>query len=507
MEHSSGLLDLTVATQGAIFDQSLQMALPTPQQKLWEEFAPRGRFNAATRLLWRPGQPPRIGIDAELLSAGFELRAFPYPLDEVSGTVSFIDNKLAFQSLVGRHDDTKVRLEQGSGAIDPSGEWRIRLDKLNVDGLDPNRRFRRALPSGFREVVENLDPRDGTLSLSGMLEFRGTGDPHDHVTSAWHIETVYAGASLTVGVDLHNVYGRVFSRGTWNGKTVRSEGHVEFDSLTLDGYQFTEVKGPVGVNGNQLVIGSKDAVTVSGPAGGTLRVAAEDRITAKAIDGIFTLDGIAVLDKPPSYRVLVTLSNARLERFAQLYLKGQNKLQGIMNGWVELNGRGSSPDSIEGRGQLQISPAALYELPVILAIFQLLKFVPPDKAAFNQAFVFFNIGRGQYDLRQIDLVGNAMSLRGRGVIRFDGRLWLNFYSTVGRNQLQLPLPLVQGLLGEAASGWVGVEVHGTMKEPVANLKAVPKLDEALKNFLGAFEPRPAGPQMRPAQGRPGRVRQ
>jgi hypothetical protein len=506
MHEKAGVLDLTVTTTGGLLDQSLQMALPKPQQKLWDEFAPRGQFNAETRLVWTPGELPQVDINAQLSNAGFELKAFPYPLDEVNGALSLTNHTLTIRSLSGRHDDTKVRVETGWGEVGPTGEWRVRLEKLEVDDLDPNRRFRRALPNGFREVVENLDPRDGTISLVGMLEFRGTGDPRDDITSAWHIETVYSGATLTAGVDLHNVYGRVFSRGTWNGKAVNSKGHVEFDSLTLDGYQFTEMKGPVEIKGSQLVIGSREAVTVAGPSGGALRISADDRITAKAIDGVFTLDGIAVLEKVPSYHVLITLSNARLERFAQLYLPGHNKLQGVMNGWVELNGRGSSSDQIEGRGQLQISPAALYELPVILSIFQILKFVPPDTAAFNQAFVYFNVARSQFDLRQIDLVGNAISLRGRGVVRFDGKLALNFYSTVGRNQLQLPLPLVQGLLGEAASGWVGVEVRGSMKDPLAKLTPVPKLDEALKNFLGAFEPRPMTQPFRPAQAAPARVR-
>jgi len=494
------LLDLTIESQGSDFDNALRLALNPTWRRTWDEFSPTGKFNSQTRILWTPGSPPQLAISVDVLNGAFSMKSFPYPLQDVTTTLQMVDKHLTISRFSARHEDTQVRLH-GWGEFDDSGEWRVRLEELIVDDLEPNRHFRRALPPGFREVVENLDPRGRPISFSGMLEFRGTGNPQDYVTSAWDLEIVHAGGKVTAGVDLDNLYGRVITRGKWDGERVISRGQVDFDSLTILGYQFTKIRGPVSINGNQLVIGSKKVANLAGTTGGAVRVPTEERISARAIEGVFTLDGIAVLDESMSYRVLITLNGGKLERYAQLYMPSRATLQGVMNAWVELSGRGAHPERIKGRGQLQISPAALYELPVIVSIFNILKFLPPDKTAFNHALVNFDVGGSKYHLREIDLVGNAISLRGRGTVGFDGKVSLDFYSTVARNQLGgMPLPLVKTLLGEATSGLIGVEVRGTTQDPIAKVVPVPKL-EPIRRFLEAFEPRPIAQPPFPANPR------
>ena len=480
----TGALELTLNVREADLDKDLQLAMPGSWRTIWDEFSPTGKINSSVQVVWSPGGAPRLVLDVDLLDAGVAMKSFPFPIDGITGKLTLADSKFQITGFAGHHDETQIRLK-GHGDFDADGTWRCRLEELFVDRLQPDRRFRVALPRGFREVIESLDPRGNPVSFSGMLEFRGTGDPRDYVTAAWDIETVHTGTHFTAGVDVENIYGRAFMRGKWDGEHVTSEGRIEFDSLWITKYQFTQVLGPVGINGNQLVIGSKEVANVDGTTAGS-RVEVEKRLSARAIDGVFTLDGIAVLDESTSYRVVITMNGGKLERYAQLYLPGGVKLRGVMNGWVELNGRGTDRQRLNGRGQMQISPAALYELPVIVSIFKILKFLPPDKTAFDYAMVNFDVGNSQFSLRQIDLVGNAMSLRGRGVVRFDGKLDLEFFSSMGRNQIAIPI--VQQLVGEATKDWVGVEVHGTTSDPVPTVKAVPRLDEALKRFLGAFEP-------------------
>ena len=107
-------------------------------------------------------------------------------------------------------------------------------------------------------MFEELNPR-GPVSISGMLHFRGTNDPADPVTAAWDLKTVFAGNSLKLGVELKNVHGRVFSRGTWDGKTVAMTGkqnRFDLDSIHVQGYQFTKVQGPFWMYDKDLIVGS-----------------------------------------------------------------------------------------------------------------------------------------------------------------------------------------------------------------------------------------------------------
>lgn len=484
-EQARGQLVLDLEATGVPFDQQLQAAIPDQWQAVWKEFAPTGRLNATTHVVWSPGAPPAVELNARMIDAGFSMKSFPYALDDVQAHLLLGGGKLTIVSLTGRHEETRVRMT-GTGTFAPDGSWRIRLNDLFVDDLNPDRRFRKTLPPRLREIIETLDPR-GKLSVSGTLEFAGTGRPRDAVTAAWNLLTVYSGATLTTGVDLDNLHGRVTLNGTWDGERVNGNGQIDLDSVSIKGHQLTDVKGPVRVDGTHLVLGSIDEVNRSGAEKGRPSDNSR-RVTAHFIDGVLALDGAAVLEKETSYHVRVELSGGRLERYAQLYMKRRYRLMGMINGWVDFDGRGTSAQRLRGRGQVVVSPAALYELPVIVSIFKILNFAPPDKTAFRQARVIFDIGGGQLQLRLAELNGDAITLRGRGYIPFEGPMNLDFYSSAARSQI--PLPIVGPLIGATTEGWVGVQVRGTMSDPVATVRALPQMDDALRAFLGSFDARP-----------------
>ena len=123
-----------------------------------------------------------------------------------------------------------------------------------------------------------------------------------------------------------------------------------------------------------------------------------------------------------------------------------------MNGWAELAGNSSDPKDVTGRGQLLIHPAALYELPVFIQIFKTLSLATPDKTAFNYALTSFNIGNRMVNFSGIDLIGDAISLRGRGWARFDGPLQLQFYSRPA-SAWQVPLRQQPGRSVHSGLGW------------------------------------------------------
>lgn len=501
----SGLLGLTVHAVGAKFDQELELALPESWRKLWQEFTPQGGFDCTTQIDWIPGQSPEISVEADLQQAAFQLKSFPFPVEEVSGHVSFHrdeqDPTLLRADLIqieGQHEDTKMTLNSGFALLEPTGQWRVRLDDLQVEDLAPNNRFRRALPSGFREIIETLDPRDGSVALTGMMELRGTGNPKDGVTSAWDLEILCAGTTVTAGVDLKHLYGKFLIKGTWDGQIIATSGWSDLTSMTILGYQFANVKGPININGNQLVIGSREVVNPPPQSGGAIRrPSPEQRITGRAIQGVFTLDGIAVLGQETSYRVVLTMRDARLERYAELYLPNQNDLRGIMTGEAELSGRGNSARNLTGRGQLLIRPAALYTLPVMLAVLKQLNGGSPNNTAFDEAQAFFDISNSRFNFKQVDLKGAALNLKGFGWVHFDRRLNFDFYSSVPR--ARAPLAILQQVVGQATMGWMGVEVRGNLDFPIATIRPAQRMNDAVKNFLGGIDPRP--PAAAPPSGR------
>jgi hypothetical protein len=505
-ERGNGQLGVTIQTTGAEFNRELEAALPDSYKKLFDEFSPKGKFDCETTIDWTPGHSPEIGIEADLKNVVMQLKSFPFPLSDLQGHFSLnrdeqnpLLQRVDLTDFEGRHEDTKVSLKYGFALLEPSGPWRVRLDDFRVEDLSPNNRFRRALPTGFREVVDTLDPRDGPISMEGMLEFRGSGKHEEGATAAWDLEVLCTDTSVTTGVDLKHLYGKFTVRGTWDGRIIVSDGESDLTSLSIMGYQFSKVKGPVSIHGNQLVIGSKDVVNARQNEGAPVRKPlVQQRITGRAIGGIFTLDGIAVLGKETSYKVVLTMRDALLERYAEQYMPNQHDLRGIMTGEAELQGRGSSARSLEGTGQLLIRPAALYQLPVMLAIVKQLNGGSPNNTAFEEAQAFFKISNSRFNFNQVDLKGVALNLKGFGSVSFDRRVSFDFFSSVPRNRA--PLAIIQQMVGQATVGWMGVTVRGTLDNPEAKIRPAQRLDDTVKRFLGGMDPRaPTGQRGPPSR--------
>ena len=70
--------------------------------------------------------------------------------------------------------------------------------------------------------------------------------------------------------------------------------------------------------------------------------------------------------------------------YAARHLPSQSNMKGVVNSWIFVTGDGDSSANLRGNGQLQINPAALYEVPVVLEMLSALNklnFAVPNRAA------------------------------------------------------------------------------------------------------------------------------
>ncbi len=476
-----GVLNLTVSTQGAAFDESLYRALPAEMKTVWTNFSPGGKLDLVSKLQWIPDMGfqwslPKLAI----YEARMKLKAFPYAFTELTAKLSYANETCKIESFSAKHDDTRIR-GTGKAMIPAQGRWELRLVDLFIDDLSPDRQFRQALPSGVRTIIEELDPLH-PFSMSGGIAVSGTERDSDPITASWDLNFVFTGNQLNTGIELKNVHGQVTARGTWDGKSAQTEGRIALESVEVLDYQLTDVKGPYGIAGTQVLIGSSK---VFDPSVRQQTIPLEERLTAKAIEGTLTYDAEIFLEKEVRYRSRLTLLNGRLEEYARRYLPGTKNLSGVMNGWLDINGQGVDTNRMTGSGRLQISPAALYELPILAKVMQVLTFASPDKAAFRFASVEFDISKNQFVFNSIDLVGDSLSLRGLGWAGFDGRLNIDFYSMLPRARLPWAVAkVVNSVLDQATKDWVRVIVRGKTSRPEVNLEPVPVINETIKRFLG-----------------------
>ena len=519
---NAGVLDLKIVTENAELDDSLRKATePIPMlASLWSDVAPAGRIKRLVSTInYVPGQPVSVVLpEIKVEDARMKLRSFPYEITRISSDLRYDNGLLWIDNFEGQHQETVVRTYADPDAarngmdrpfnyvhFDPNGEWLARFGRWSATGLYPDETLKAALGAGARGVLSSFDQLH-PIDLYGMVELRGSTVHKEYpVTAAWEIETTVSGSTLQLGMELKDVRGRIISTGTWNGYEPNVRGSFDFASATVfDKYRLFEVRGPFKAKRNDIankvefVAGTADALFSSS---GDRVIDKSEQVTAKFIGGLLLLNAVASLEDGNAYSVRADLSHGQLKTFSQLYLKSRDRLEGVMNGWVRVSGKGADLNSIEGNGQLQISPAALYDLPVVLQVLSALTAVPQDAAAFEYARADFRILRQAFTFDRIDLVGPRLQLHGEGVADFNGRLGLTFFSALPRemasNRRGTWIPIVSEFAGLISSvgAFVGavVEVKGTTDNPKTRVIPNAALDASLRRVVETLQELPRTP--------------
>ena len=490
-------LDLDV--QHIPLDQDLRTACSDELRGLWDRVRPTGQLNGRIEIRRQGTQPVQVAIPRFTIDSGtMQLTGFPYKLSDVRATGRYditktAQRRLTLISLDARHGNTRLAT-RGLLEIDRRKDWMLRLESLACNDLVADDDLLQALPPRLRQTISHLNPQRA-FHVGGLIELRGAGEPGFPITAAWDLETHLPDNRLTTGVQLEDVSGSVTSRGKWYGQHAEMTGNFALNSASLWGYQFRDIKGPFHYRNQDLVIGSNQAFAPQANNKRRLSIPLQERVTARAVGGLFTLDAQARIDQQSTYHVKLNMSEAKLEQFAKLYLRDPRKLRGLMRGWVDLRGRGNSPSDVTGRGQLQVSPAELYELPIVVQLFDVLSLGPPQQTAFRYAQCDFQLARSKIQFNSIDLVGNSLQLRGRGQATLQGQVGLDFYSMLPKSRL--PIPFLQPLIAPLTTGWVAVRVDGKANNPRARIRPAPVLDDALRSFLTALEHPAARRQLPP----------
>ncbi len=494
-----GVLDLTVQACRLDLASDLYNALTESQQWLWQLMDPSGFCDLTAKIHWTaaPGQRAVVhfpaGTPVRFYDAKIRPRPFPYEMDVEEATVSFDPNDPRFSgvqycdihSFKASHKNAPI-VATGWAKAHPDGQWQVHLNHLTATKLSPDDELRAALPDSWREILTHLH-RQGRVSVADSeMDFRGTQDNGTDVTAAWNMNLYLHDCALSAGLDLENVTGHLTASGTWDGTHLENDGAIQMETTRVLDMPLTHIQGPYSIDDAKLVLGTQEVLE-------SVQLSKLDRsqcLTAQAYDGILFLD--AVVDSRPGngYLLFAELQDASLQSFARENLDRAGQLRGKLTAWLALKGEGDSPEDIEGSGQLEISPAALYELPVILEVLKALTSLNPgNRTAFDYAMLAFDVRTGRFDFKQVDLVGESMALRGRGSVGFGGDVVLDFYSRPARSSPRIG-NLISNLLLNSATQWAKVEVRGTTERPQARLLPTAQLDDSVRQFLNAVNAAP-----------------
>lgn len=475
------VLAMVINAKNATLGEELRAALPPSQKQLWDSLQPHGKIDLDGVSVGFDSRTKKLSVafrayprdDATSIGTSIEPVAFPYRLRLRGGTIDYHDGHVTLNDIHAEHGSTLLR---AAGVCDfvPGGGWQLKLTKFDVDRLrlhGEDHELEDALPESLKKAVAELHPR-GAINLKGAVNF-SKRTPESPLFCGWDVFLALHRVSLQSGPRLENIYGSLRLTGSSQGQTFSSRGELALDNVTYKNFQFTQVIGPLWLDKNNLILGDWSAEPP--PANQPRR-----HVTANVLGGVVAGDARVQLGAVPQYFLAATISQADLGQFARENLAGHQKLEGKILANVNLRGN-ADPRNLFGSGNVHLSEADVYQLPVMVSLLKFLRAKSPSATAFTESDIQFDIRGEHIVLKQINLTGDAVNLTGFGDVKLDGQtnpIDLHFHTMVGKGNM----PILSAMMSEASQQILQIHVGGTLDNPESRTEAFPGANQALQQL-------------------------
>lgn len=476
-------LRLSFVGQQVPLDDTLRLALQPVHQEAWAAIRPQsGRVNFTAEVGHHLGVDSRPSVFLEVSPlpnvVSIEPVCFPYRLENLQGKIVVVDNRVSLVGVRAEHGQTVFETD-GSWAPNSQGGWQLQFERLHVDRLTADYDLKRAAPAGIGRVIDFLKPVGSFSIHDGTVRFSRDVAGSTHLRSEWKVSLGCQQNDLELGVPLKSMTGVVHLTGRHEGNLRFTAGQLDLDSVFWNGMQFTKVRGPLWVDTQQCRLGRGATERMNSI---NRKQDALKRIEADLYGGKLELDAGVQFDARSRYVVDMEIDNCDLARMSTDYFGGAVDLSGTLAGQATINGMGRSLELLEGGGRVTIRDAQMYELPVMARLLKVLRNRAPDKTAFNGVDAQFAIDGPNIRFNELNLLGDAVSLYGKGVATFDRHLDLVFHSTVGRNDFNVPL--LRSMIGQASANLLLIKVTGPVENAEVVREPLPAVNEFMEQLGG-----------------------
>ncbi len=313
------------------------------------------------------------------------------------------------------------------------------------------------------------------LSLKGAVELRTQLVVDQKDTSKmpvvwWDGNVQLPSNSFNAGLDVTGVSGGVWCRGLFDGQEQQLKGLVGtmlFRQVALLGQPISQVQC-------QVVVPSDKPM-----------VLCFRNLKSQMFGGLVGAEGRVDFGAPKlAYELDLKGMQIQLDQFGKHNLGASSNMQGEAMVQMYLSGNGTELTDLKGNGVVNVPNGKLYRLPVLLDLLKFIGLRAPDGTAFEAAKMLFQIDNGQLIVQKLDLIGNAISLRGQGTVNLDNNnLMLDFHSDWGRIHQVLPpwLNVIPQTIGDQL---LKITVRGKISDPKFDKEFVPPVSETARQFFG-----------------------
>lgn len=461
---------LTFTGSNIALEEELRDSLSFPMQRLWNDLRLRGMINLENLTIHYLAEPKRLDVrfrakpHPEVTS--IEPVSLPYRLEQLQGVLVYEDGLIRVENFEGNHGNARITAKVAC-RFTPDGSWNLRFDDMLVERLQLDNDLTRAVPERFRPAITGLETRT-PINLQGTVVVARDASQIDRLTSNWNLDVLFHRAHLNCGVPIDNVSGKATLTGHCDGEGIVCGGELDVRSLTYRDIQITNVHGPILIDDRQILLGAR-----VGPVGGQQPRSLEGSVFGGTVYG----DGAVGLGKDTGFELSWRLFEADLARTAQELLSGRQKLKGKVFARADLWGRSKTLNALEGRGNIELRQADIYELPAMVSLLKILTIRPPDNSAFSESDIDFLVRGDHIYFPKIVFRGDAISLEGGGEMDSNHNVNLQFGTRLGRGELGLNF--LREALGGAGDQLVLIHVEG----PASDLRIIRQPLPAVNNLI------------------------
>ncbi len=456
---------LDIGGRNVALDADLREALKgmPALARAWDTFAPAGRLSFSAHIDRPPDQEQDLDIALDVRGCSIEPTFFKYVLHDLCGQLRYHKDQVTLTGFTARHNQTRLGLKKGVVDLTANGGFYADLTELEGMPVVPDDDLLAALPEAMRDAAKGVGLRDPFLARTRLVVAQG-GEAASLPEMYWDGQLWVHDAKLQLGVDVDGVTGTLACVGRHNGRQLLGlSGNVVFDKVTV-------LKQPFGKGHARLLIkpAAPDVLLVD--------------LYAPAFGGDVSGQAHVDFHNDLRYELNLTASQIRLEQFGKHNFGSQAQLSGVGAARVFLTGQGSGLASLEGNGSIDVpytTVTRLYNLPLLLDLLKFLGLRWPDRTLFEEAHASFGIHGKRVDITRLDLLGNVVSLWGRGGVNLDGTdINLDFYPSWARVEQILPAG-VRAIPPAISKQLLKIEVRGKVtgdpKDVQFHKKPVPVL--------------------------------
>lgn len=466
-------------------DETIRAALNEPSQRTWDALAPTGVLDLINVAVYHNANlaGPQLKIAAQQSPGVIDNRTvslrpsmLPYRLDIHEGSVSFDGNEVTIHSLDARHDSTRLAAD-GRCFPTQTGQWRLDLNVRSGSRLHPDTELVNSLPSHVRGAFQRLQLR-GPLSIRGTTNILMPTTEYPDPTIQWGMTVQLEGNRIGDVGPFHDMRGEIMVQGIRDGSKVSADGTVNIDSMHVENKQITAITGPFAIRDDRLLLGETIALA------GAQIVSTDPRPTISPIEGrlfggIASLSGDVLLTNG-NFDVTMAIREGDVPTLLADFGETNSTAIGRFDGRVRLEGTVGITHLLKGSGSSRLTGANLYQVPILVQVFNMLSVKPSEKVAFTDGDLRFSVYGDNVTFNQIQLWGDLIALHGSGTMNRSKEVDISFNTRVspqnGWSHVMRPFGENQYTL------WT-INVKGPLSNPTIERRALTTVNDTLERMF------------------------